>query len=166
MARIREAPLDLQRMIVDRLHRTRLKIRSGDTMDAINWAEISYPFRVGNRHVYNPSDIRHIEGNDYFRDKFVRIRKKGLHEPKASGNGHYDMLVDIYDIHEGRPGSGNLPLATKVHVDSSMCFFKAGKKSKRKQKTKKRKRSKTSTSKRRRRTRKQSARKQKSVKKS
>lgn len=120
-------------------------------MDAINWAELSYPFRVGNRHVYNPSDIRHIRGNDYFRDKFVRIRKKGLHEPKVVSDGHYDMLVDIYDIHEGRPGSGNLPLATKVHVDSSMCFFKAGGESKSKGKTRrkttKKKRAKRSTKK-------------------
>tara|TARA_B100000900_G_scaffold413585_1_gene437940 strand:+ start:461 stop:967 length:507 start_codon:yes stop_codon:yes gene_type:complete len=168
MARIRETLPDLQQMIIDRLHGTRLKIKSGDTMDALNWSELSYPFRVGNQHVRNPGDIRNIKGNDYFNDKFVRIRKKGLHEPKVGSHGHYDMLVDIYDIHEGKPGSGNLPVATKVHVDSSMCFFKAGGKSKRKRKktTKKRKRSKTSTSRRRRNTKKQSARKQKSVKKS
>ena len=149
MARIRETLPDLQQMIIERLHGTRLKIKSGDTADALNWTELSYPFRVGNKHVRNPSDIRHISANEYFKDKFVRIRKKGLHEPKVGSDGHYDMLVDIYDIHEGKPGSGNFPVATKVHVDSSMCFFKADGKSKSKGKTRrkttKKKRAKRST---------------------
>ena len=164
MARIRETLPDIQQMIIDRLHGTRLKIKSGDTMDALNWSELSYPFRVGNQPVRNPSDIRHISANEYFRDKFVRIRKKGLHEPKVGSDGHYDMLVDIYDIHEGKPGSGNLPVATKVHVDSSMCFVKGGdkkqrqshRKGPRKQPTKKKtkKRSRGTIRKRKRRTRK------------
>ena len=71
MARIRETLPDLQQMIIERLHGTRLKIKSGDTMDALNWTELSYPFRVGNQHVRNPSVSDFAEIGFYHLEIFI-----------------------------------------------------------------------------------------------
>lgn len=136
MARVVETDTDILKMIKEKMYRTRLKIRSGSTPEAVDWSKL-FPFRVGNRHFRSPEDVRNLVGNQYFQDKYVRVRQKGLHKSKAGYDGHYDMLVDIYDVMEGAPGAGNQPIAIKVPIDSSLCFFNASKK-----KTKKTKKSK------------------------
>ena len=127
MARVVDADPDLSGKIKGHLYNVRLKITSGDTPAAVDWKSV-LPFRIGNQNFRNISDIRNLNANEYFKDKRVRIREKGLHKPKDNYDGHYDMLVDIYDIQE------DMLDKTKVPIDSTMCFHKASKKMKKSKK--------------------------------
>lgn len=131
MARVVNAMGDISGMILDNFNKVRLNIRSGSTPEAVDWEKV-LPFRVGRQQFYDITDIRNLRGNDFFNGRRVRIRKKGQNIPKKHYEGHYDMLVDIYDIGE------DMLVYEAVPIDSTLCFQQVKKSSKKKKKSRKR----------------------------
>ena len=109
---------DVLGMVRDKRALTRLKIRSGSDIEALDWTKIfqSGPILLRKTKTRGPlrvTSIHDFEGNDYLKNKAVRVvsRKK---------SGDYDMVVDIYD-----PMEPEFPERSRIRVDSSMVFFDA-----------------------------------------
>jgi hypothetical protein len=136
---------DVLGMVRDKRALTRLKIRSGADIEALDWTKIfkQGPILLRKTKTRGPlrvTSIHDFEGNDYLKDKVVKVvsRKK-----KKSGPAPYDMVVDIYD-----PQEPEFPERSKIGVNSSMVFFEAPRSSSSASKKKRRSRKKAKKTKR------------------
>ena len=122
---------DIIGIVLNKRDLTRMKIRSGDDQTALDWTELFKSGPILLKGTRGPpkrvTSIRKFEGNDYLKDKVIRVvsRKK---------SGSYDMVVDIYD-----PLEPEFPERSKIRVNSSLVFFEAPRASASKKKRRSRK---------------------------
>ena len=108
---------DVLGMVRDKRALTRLKIRSGSDIEALDWTKIfqSGPILLRKTKTRGPlrvTSIREFEGNDYLKDKVVKVVSR-----RKNKSGPYDMVVDIYD-----PQEPEFPERSRIGVNSSMVF--------------------------------------------